>query len=392
MMLGYLLARAAVPVIVLEKHNDFLRDFRGDTIHPSTLEVIHELGLLEDFLRRPHQELTEVRGVVGDEPVRVADFSHLSTHCKFLMFMPQWDFLDFLADHARTLASFRLYMNAEVVDLLKDGDRVSGVVADTPEGAVAVRAQLVVGADGRSSIVRNKAGLDVEQFGVPIDVLWMRISKSREHTEQTFGRVANGKVMVTLDRGDYWQCAYVIRKGAFDDIRERGVSAFREEIAELAPHVRAHVDDLTDWNQIKLLTVKVDRLRRWDGPGILCIGDAAHAMSPIGGVGINLAIQDAVAAANILATPLREHRLTDDVLHRVQRRRMLPTRLTQSAQLFIQTRVFGKVLGRPGAVKLPLLVKLLQRWAFLRRIPAQLVGVGVRPEHVISILVALAAS
>jgi 2-polyprenyl-6-methoxyphenol hydroxylase-like FAD-dependent oxidoreductase len=382
MMLGYLLARAGVAVVVLEKHGDFLRDFRGDTIHPSTLEVMHELGLLDDFLKRPHQRLTEVRGVVGTERVVVADFSRLRTHCRFLVFMPQWDFLDFLAGHARRFPSFTLCMNADVVDLVRDGDRVSGVVAQTPGGALTVHAHLVIGADGRSSVVREKGDLEVERFGVPIDVLWMRISKGAEPSEQTFGRIANGAIMVTLDRGDYWQCAYVIRKGAFEAIRTRGIAAFREDVATLAPHVREHVGELTDWDQIKLLTVRVDRLRQWHRPGLLCIGDAAHAMSPIGGVGINLAIQDAVAAANILVGPLAANRPTDDLLPRVQRRRMLPTRLTQGAQVLIQNRVFGRILEQQGDVQVPFVVKLLQRYPALRGIPARLVGIGVRPEHV----------
>jgi 2-polyprenyl-6-methoxyphenol hydroxylase-like FAD-dependent oxidoreductase len=382
MVLGLLLARAGVDAVVLEKHADFLRDFRGDTIHPSTLEVMHELGMLDEFLRRPHQEARQIRALVGDAEVPFADFSHLPTRCKFIAFMPQWDFLDFVAEHARRLPSFRLRMSAEVTDLIEEDGRVVGVTAKTAGGPLEVRAALTVGADGRHSIVRERAGLVVEDLGAPIDVLWMRLSRHPSDPEQPLGRFDLGRVLVLLDRGDYWQCAFVIPKGGYDEIRRRGLDALREEIAELVPFLKDRVGELRDWDDIKLLTVMVDRLRRWYRPGLLCIGDAAHAMSPIGGVGINLAIQDAVAAANLLARPLREGLVTADDLRKVERRRLLPTRVTQRLQVLIQDRILGRVLGSRKKISLPWQLDLFRRWPFLRRIPARLIGVGIRPEHV----------
>ncbi|HEY4266343.1 MAG TPA: FAD-dependent oxidoreductase, partial [Micropepsaceae bacterium] len=305
MVLGYLLARAGVEVIVLEKHRNFLRDFRGDTVHPSTLEIMYELGLLEAFLKRPHQELRELSAIIGGVTVRIADFSHVPAHCKFIALMPQWDFLNFLASEAKRFANFHLLMQAKVTDLLMEGTRIAGVAAKTPEGLLQIRADLVVGADGRHSIVRDKAGLPRRDYGVPIDVLWMRLSKNPGDPATTLGRITAGAILVTLDRGDYWQCAFVIPKGETQNLRMRGLDAFRGLIARVAPELGNRVAELTDWNQIKLLTVTVDRLKEWCRPGLLCIGDSAHAMSPIGGVGINLAVQDAVAAANILAVPLR---------------------------------------------------------------------------------------
>jgi len=383
MMLGLLLARAGVDVIVLEKHADFFRDFRGDTIHPSTLEVVHELGLLEEFLKRPHQELRELRGWIGDEMIPVADFSHLPTHCKFIALMPQWDFLDFLAQHGKTYPSFRLRMQAEVTELIEEGGRVAGVRARTPGGALEVRADLVVGADGRHSTVREKAALQIMDLGAPMDVLWMRLSQRLGDPKESMGRFDPGHVFVMIDRGDYWQCAFVIPKGGFDEVKRRGLEAFRDEVARVAPFMRDRVSEIADWGHVKLLTVAVDRLRQWCRPGLLCIGDAAHAMSPIGGIGINLAIQDAVAAGNILAEPLRRGPATLDQLWAVQRRRELPTRITQRAQVLIQNRIIGRVLTTQAkSFSVPLPVRLMRRWPFLRRIPARLIGMGVRPEHV----------
>jgi 2-polyprenyl-6-methoxyphenol hydroxylase-like FAD-dependent oxidoreductase len=382
MVLGYLLARAGVNVTVLEKHKDFLRDFRGDTVHPSTLEVMYELGLLDAFLKRPHQELRELSGIIGGVPVRLADFSHLPSHCKFIALMPQWDFLDFLASRAKLYPNFHLLMQTEAVGLLSDRARVTGVTANTPEGPLAIQADLVVGADGRHSVVREKADLARREYGVPIDVLWMRLSKRPGDSSATLGRVAAGAIFVTLDRGDYWQCAFVIAKGEAQRLRDRGLDSFRTLIARVAPDFADRAGELTDWDQIKLLTVTVDRLQEWSKPGLLCIGDSAHAMSPIGGVGINLAVQDAVAAANILAAPLRAGSAAPEILQRVQKRRLLPTRLTQSAQMFIQNRIMTRVLGLKRDPKPPLIVKLLNHCAFLRRIPARLVGIGIRPEHV----------
>jgi 2-polyprenyl-6-methoxyphenol hydroxylase-like FAD-dependent oxidoreductase len=383
MMLGFLLARAGVDVVVLEKHADFLRDFRGDTIHPSTLEVMHELGLLEEFLRRPHQELPRLDGQIGEVRMTIADFSHLPTKCKFIAFMPQWDFLNFLAEQGRRYSTFHLLMEAEVTSLKLEGGRVTGVEARTPQGGLRVEANLVVGADGRSSTVREQAGLESIELGAPMDALWMQISKAPGDPGQSLGRIAAGQILVLIDRGEYWQCAYVIPKGRFEEIRRRGLPALREAIATLAPFLRDRVGELIDWSEVKLLTVKVDRLRRWYRPGLLCLGDAAHAMSPIGGVGINLAIQDAVAAANILSLPLRYGAATSEHLRAVQRRRELPTRVTQGIQVFMQNRVIRNVLSSSQQqVSLPFALRLLRRWRWLQWIPAYLVGIGVRPEHV----------
>jgi 2-polyprenyl-6-methoxyphenol hydroxylase-like FAD-dependent oxidoreductase len=383
MMVGFLLARAGIDVVLLEKHADFLRDFRGDTIHPSTLEVMSEVGLLEEFLRRPHQEVTHLGAQIGDVTLTVADFSHLPTKCKFIALMPQWDFLNFLAQAAQRYRTFQLCMEAEVTGLIESGGRVTGVLATTPNGSLQVQAALIVGADGRSSVVRERAGLESEDFGAPIDVLWMRLSKTPADRNQTLGRIAPGKIFVMLDRGDYWQCAYVIRKGEIEEIRRRGLEAFQAEIAALAPDLENRVKELRDWDQIKLLTVRVDRLRQWYRPGLLCLGDAAHAMSPVGGVGINLAVQDAVAAANILAAPLRDGSVTTVQLEAVQRRRELPTRWIQRAQVWVQTRIIENVLSNSGRpIPLPLLLRWLKRWHWLQRIPAYLVGMGIRPEHV----------
>ena len=382
MVLGLLLARAGVDVIVLEKHADFLRDFRGDTVHPSTLEIIYELGLLDEFLKRPHQELTELAGVIGGVRVRLADFSRVPTHCKFIALMPQWDFLDFLAGHARRYPNFHLSMEAEVTGLLSQGDRISGVRASTPQGSLIVEADLVVGADGRHSVVREQARLPRKEFGVPIDVFWMRLSKRITDSATTLGRIAAGAIFVTLDRGDYWQCAFVIPKGSAEAARQAGLESFRQLILRVAPEFADRVTELKDWDQIKLLTVAVDRLEEWCRPGLLCIGDCAHAMSPIGGVGINLAVQDAVAAANILASPLRSGAPPLADLQKVQKRRELPTYLTQKLQMIVQDRVMTRVLALKRDPKPPFTVKLLNYFAFLRRIPARIVGIGFRPEHV----------
>ena len=383
MMLGLLLARAGVDVLVLEKHADFLRDFRGDTIHPSTLEVMHELGLLEELLRLPHQEMPALSVRIGDATLPVADFAHLPTRCRFVAFMPQWDFLSFLAGHAARHPTFSLRMRAEAMGLIEEAGRVAGVVAATPAGPLEVRADLVVGADGRHSVVRGKAGLQVEELGAPMDVLWFRLSRQAGDPDQTMGRFEAGRILVLINRGNYWQCGYVIPKGSLDRIRGAGLEAFREEVARLAPFAAdGRVSELRGWDEIRPLTVRVDRLPRWHRPGLLCIGDAAHAMSPIGGVGINLAIQDAVAAANLLAAPLRDGRLTAGHLRRVQRRRELPARITQRLQLLMQERVIAAVLGDGGGTLTPpLALRLLARFPPLRRLPARLIGLGVRPEH-----------
>ena len=383
MMLGLLLARAGVSVLVLEKHADFLRDFRGDTIHPSTLELMHELGLLEELLRLPHQEVPRLVAQVGDTALPIADFTHLRTRCKFIALMPQWDFLDFLARHAAGYAAFRLEMRAEATGLVEEAGRVIGVRGTAASGPFEVRADLVVAADGRSSILRERAGLHVEDLGAPMDVLWFGLSRSPGDPAATMGRFDVGRIFVLINRGPHWQCGYVIPKDGAGEVRRRGLEAFRASVAALVPFAADRVGEIRDWDDVKLLTVKVDRLRQWYRPGLLCIGDAAHAMSPVGGVGINLAIQDAVAAANRLWMPLREGRLTTEHLRLVQRRREWPTRVTQWLQLQAQRRVISPTLGRQnGRLAPPRLLTVLGRHGLLGRLPARLVGVGIRPEHV----------
>jgi 2-polyprenyl-6-methoxyphenol hydroxylase-like FAD-dependent oxidoreductase len=383
-MAGLLLARAGIDTIVLEKHGDFLRDFRGDTVHPSTLELMRELGVLQEFLARPHQRLHEIGGDIDGKRVKIADFTHLPTACKFVALMPQWDFLDFLADEARKYPTFRLLMNSEVTGLLRTGDRVTGVSAKTPDGDVDIEATLTIGADGRRSVVRERAGLAVETFGAPIDVLWMRLSRRDTDRAETLGVIRSGRILVMLNRADYWQCAFVIPKGGYAALRDRGLDQFRTDISAIAPFLSDRVGELRTWDDIKLLTVLVDRLKQWYAPGLLCIGDAAHAMSPNGGVGINLAVQDAVAAANLLYRPLLNGTVSLADLAAVQKRRLFPTRMTQNAQVAIQKNVMAPVLGldRAASISLPFPVRLLQRYPVLRRIPARLVGIGVRAEHV----------
>lgn len=383
MMLGLLLARAGVDVQVLEKHADFFRDFRGDTIHPSTLELMHELGVLGEFLQRPHQELTQVGAQIGDFTVAIADFSHLPTHCKFIALMPQWDFLNFIAEQGKRYPGFHLRMEAEVDDLIEEGGAIVGVRARTPQGALEARAGLTIGADGRRSIVRKAAGLEVVDLGAPIDVLWMRVARQPDDPEQTLGRFRDGKILVTLNRGDYWQCAYIIPKGGFDAVQRDGLPAFRADLASVAPFLRERLEALTDWDEVKLLTVAVDHLRRWCRPGLLCIGDSAHAMSPVGGVGINLAIQDAVAAANILAGPLLRGAVGEAELARVQKRREFPTRVTQRLQVFAHRRMIASALGNAAPIRrLPMPFRLLNQFPVLRRIPARVIGLGFRREHI----------
>jgi len=381
-MLGFLLARQGIDVFVLEKHADFLRDFRGDTIHPSTLEIMYQLGILDEFLKRPHQKVTELAGKVGGETVTIADFTHLPTHCHFLALMPQWDFLNFITKQGRQYSTFHLQMQAEVTDLIEVNGIVAGVRAKTPNGVLEIRAPLTVGADGRYSVVRERAGLEVIDLGAPMDVMWMRISRHPTDPAQTLGHFDRGRILFLINREDYWQCAFVIPKGTADEIRQRGLEAFHREIAELEPFLKDRVEELRDWKQVSLLTVRVDRLARWFRPGLLCIGDAAHAMSPIGGVGINLAIQDAVAAANILGPKLRQDNVTECDLQAVQRRRNFPTRATQRFQILIQNNVIRRILGSDKALGVPWVLKLLRRWAILRRIPARVIGLGFRPEHV----------
>jgi 2-polyprenyl-6-methoxyphenol hydroxylase-like FAD-dependent oxidoreductase len=377
MMLGLLLARAGLQVVVLEKHRDFLRDFRGDTIHPSTLEVLHELGLLDEFLALPHQKVHDLNAQFGAERLKVAQFEGLAVRCPFIAMIPQWDFLDFLARHARRYPGFELRMQSEVQDLVVANGKVVGVKTKNET----LLADLVIGADGRHSTVREKAGLEVLDLGAPIDALWFRVSRLPADPAETMARFDRGSILVMLNRGDYWQCAFVIAKGALDTLKQRGLEAFRSELGDLLPFARERMGELASWDHVKLLTVQVNRLKTWYREGLLCIGDAAHAMSPVGGVGINLAIQDAVATANVLWNG----DFSLERLQAVQKRREFPTRATQRFQVLVQDRILSRVLvDSDEPLPVPLAVRLLSRFAFLRRLPARAVGIGVRPEHVAS--------
>ncbi len=391
MMLGLLLARAGVEVLVLEKHADFLRDFRGDTVHPSTLQVMDELGMLDKFLARPHDAVQVLRAVIGDSDVAIADFSRINTRCRFIAMVPQWEFLDFLRDEAEACSSFGLMQNAEVTGVLQTRGRVTGVSVTTPAGERQVMADLVIGADGRRSVVRQSAGLRVRDLGAPIDVLWLRLPRLPGDSSATGGRIGRGLFLAMINRGSYWQCAYVIPKGGLAPLRQRGLEAFRADLVRLVPMFVDRVGQLASWDDIKLLTVTVDRLDQWWRPGLLCLGDAAHAMSPIGGVGINLAIQDAVAAANVLAAPLADAEVSAEelssLLAQVQKRRLLPARITQAVQVAIQNRVLAPVLASAGAqdstpMAVPWPLRLMNRFPALLGLPAYAVGIGVRPEHV----------
>jgi 2-polyprenyl-6-methoxyphenol hydroxylase-like FAD-dependent oxidoreductase len=381
-MLGFLLARAGVRVTVLEKHADFFRDFRGDTVHPSTLELMHELGLLDAFLKVKHEKVETLSALIGASRINLVDFRHLPTRAKFIALMPQWDFLNFLAEQGRRFTTFDLRMNTEAIDLMEEGGRVVGVEARGPDGPVTIRADLVVACDGRHSILRERAGLRAQEFGAPMDVLWFRLSRQPQDGPETFGHVEAGRMMIMLDRGDYWQCAYVIAKGGFERVRAEGLPAFRSAVNDMSPFLGARVEEIRDWDDVKLLSVQVDRLARWGKPGFLAIGDAAHAMSPIGGVGVNLAVQDAVAAANRLAGPLRAGTVTEADLQAVQARREFAVRWTQRAQIAIQDRLIGRVLAARERPKPPAFLQLFNLFPPLRRIPARLIGIGVRPEHI----------
>ena len=383
MMTGFLLARAGIDVVVLEKHADFNRDFRGDTIHPSTLELMHELGLLDEFLKLPHQEFSQLSGIFNGHLAPMADFSRLPTRCKFIAFMPQWDFLNFFAAKAKGFPSFALRMEHEVVDLIFEGENVAGVRAKTPEGERDFRADLVIGADGRHAITHTRAGFELQEMGVPIDALWMHISKREGDPEQLFGFFRHGKLLVLINRGDYYQAGFVIPKGGIDAIKQHGLSALHGEIVALAPFLNDRISELDDWSKIKLLTVQINRLRKWCRQGLLCIGDSAHAMSPAGGVGINLALQDAVATANLLAIKLKAGPVSVADLELVQRRREWPTRVIQAMQAFIHRRVVTGRESKSGDT-LPIFVRLLQWFPALRTWPARFIGIGPRPEHVYS--------
>lgn len=381
-MLGVLLARAGVDVVVLEKYPDFFRDFRGDTIHPSTLQLLYELGWLDAFLALPHNELTEIGVTIAGQYMHVGDFTKLPTHCKFLAFMPQWDFLDFLTQQGRQYPTFRLMMQTEGTDLVERDGRVTGVRAKTASGEVVIDADLVVGADGRHSTIRQRAGFAVENLGAPMDVIWMRVPKRPGDPAQALGNFGSGRILIMIDRDTYWQCAYVIAKGSFDRLKADGLEAFRASLVAIVPALQDRVNEIDDWSKISLLEVRVDRLTRWYRPGLLCIGDAAHAMSPIGGVGINLAVQDAVAASNLLAEPLRNGADSDKALGEIQERRTFPTKVTQAFQVFIQDRLIEPVLRGAQLTQPPPPVRWLDEFPYLRRFPARLIGIGARPEHI----------
>lgn len=383
MMLGYLLGRAGIDVVVLEKHADFFRDFRGDTVHPSTLQVMDELGLIDGFLKLPHQRLQTMDGLIGGTPVRIADLRRLNTKYPFIAFMPQWDFLNFLREAGRRFASLEVLMSTEAVDLIRRDDTIAGVRARTPDGIVDIEADLTIACDGRHSTVRERAGLGVEEIGAPMDVLWFRVGRTPDETENLFARIEPGKMMVTFDRGDYWQCAYVIAKGQYDAVKARGLQALLDDVVRMAPVLKRGIADVKSFDDIKLLTVAINRLSRWARPGLLCIGDAAHAMSPVGGVGVNLAVQDAVATANLLADRLTRGCPSEDELDAVQRRREFPVKMTQAMQVIVQNHIISAALkgsGRP--LKAPLLLRLISALPWLQGIPARFIAIGVRPEHV----------
>ncbi|WP_208758055.1 FAD-dependent oxidoreductase [Bradyrhizobium zhanjiangense] len=383
MMLGYLLGRAGIDVVVLEKHADFFRDFRGDTVHPSTLQVMDELGLIDGFLKLPHQRLQKMDGLFGGTPVRVADLSRLHTKYPFIAFMPQWDFLNFLREAGKRFTSLKVMMSTEAVDLIRRGETVTGVRAKTPEGIIDIAADLTIACDGRHSTVRERAGLKVEEIGAPMDVLWFRAGRRPDETERVFARIEPGKMMITFDRGDYWQCAYVIAKGQFDAVKARGLQALLDDVVRMAPILRSGIAEVKSFDDIKLLTVAINRLTRWTLPGLLLIGDAAHAMSPVGGVGVNLAVQDAVATANLLADKMQHGCPSENELDAVRRRREFPVKMTQRMQVIMQNNIISGAL-QPGnrPLKVPLILRLITALPWLQGIPARLLALGVRPEHV----------
>ncbi len=384
MMAGLLFARAGIRTVVLEKHADFLRDFRGDTVHPSTMEIMSELGLIDRFLAIPHQRFDRLSADFNGRVLPVADFRGMDVRCPFVAFMPQWDLLDFLADEARAFPDFSLLMKTEGTGLLTEGGRIIGVEAHDDSGPITVKAELTIAADGRRSILRGLAGLRVKDIGAPIDVLWFRLRREGAERETALLHAGAGGVLVTIDRGDYWQCAHVIPKGGADRIKAVGLDAFRRQVGAIVPSLSAVVAALQDWDQVKLLSVTVDRLETWHRPGLVCIGDAAHAMSPIGGVGINLAVQDAVAAANLFAAKLAAGDLRDTDLPALAARRSWPVRAVQFAQVTVQNRVLAPLVSQSKATApaLPLGLRLVSSLPFLQRLVARAVGLGLRPEHV----------
>jgi 2-polyprenyl-6-methoxyphenol hydroxylase-like FAD-dependent oxidoreductase len=381
-LLGYLLARAGIEVTVFEMWPDFFRDFRGDTIHPSTMDILAELGLLDEFLKLPHSEMTRMTMHVGGRTITMANLEHVKARCKFIAFIPQWDFLKFLSAKAKEFPSFHLMMETKATDLIKENGRVVGIRAEDKQGKFEIRADLVVGADGRHSTIREKGGFAVEELGVPIDVLWFRIGRSDADDKQSLGYLESGRALVMLDRHDYWQCGLIIPKGGFDAIKAAGLEAFRASTAKLA-HLPASVTaEIDSWDKVKLLSVTVDHVKRWAAEGVTVIGDAAHAMSPIGGVGINYAIQDAVAAANILVPAFRNNEVSLATLDKIQARRERPARRMQNLQVYIQDRVFSPLLHEKNRTKGPWFFNLFAWFPILQRIPGNIIGMGFQPEHI----------
>ncbi len=381
-MLGLLLARSGVSVTVLEKHPDFLRDFRGDTIHPSTLQIMHELGLLDGLLALPHTKAYRLHAEIGGQDITIADFSRIPARCRFIAFMPQWEFLDYIAREAAKYPNFKLIMPANVVELIERDGNVTGLVAATPAETIDISAKLVVGADGRNSVVRTKAGMEIESFGSPSEILWMKLSHLPDDPPYTMGHGGPRQGFVMIDRGDSWQCGYVLRKQTFAEVKQKGLDAFREAVAKVSPLPPDRMDEIHTWDDVHLLSVRIDRLKKWWKPGLLCIGDAAHAMSPIGGFGVNLAIQDAVAAANNLAAPLKSNDVLSRHLAAVEARRRFPTKATQKLQLMMRSdrRKRETKNGRPDGP--PAFMRYLARWPILAHLAGRLIGVGFRPEHV----------
>jgi 2-polyprenyl-6-methoxyphenol hydroxylase-like FAD-dependent oxidoreductase len=382
MMAGYLLARAGVDVVVLEKHADFLRDFRGDTVHPSTLRVMEELGLLDEFLKQPHSKVDTLEGLFGEKRIRIADLRRLNVTCPFVAFMPQWDFLKFISEKACALPNFKLLMQAEATELLQENGGITGVKATTRDGPLTVQAGLVLGCDGRHSIIRAASGLKVQDTGAPIDVLWFRVTRNPKDSDSVFARLQHGRMLVTLNRGDYWQCAYVIPKGTIDKVKNRGLDAFRADVAAIDSALAPFVTDIKSWDDVKLLTVAIDHMPRWSLPGLLCIGDAAHAMSPVGGVGINLAIQDAVATANLLAHKLVSGTVSEKDLDSVRRRRLFAARVIQHLQVQVQNRLLNPAINEQRPLHAPLFLRIVGSSPWLQGLTARVIGLGITPEHV----------
>jgi 2-polyprenyl-6-methoxyphenol hydroxylase-like FAD-dependent oxidoreductase len=385
-MLGYLLARSGVPVTVLEKHPDFFRDFRGDTVHPSTLQLLHELGMLDRFLQVPHSKVSSLCATIGGKQFQMADFSHLPTTAKYIALMPQWDFLNFLVKEASAFPNFTLRMGWEATGLLRpepdtNPSRVIGVHANTPDGPTEIRADLTVGCDGRHAISREAAHLKVVEQGVPIDVLWFHLARQPGDPENALGYVNYGRALILINRNDYYQAGFIIAKGFYPDIQKQGLDAFRASLEQLAPFLAGRTAEIDSWDKIKLLTVQINHLDQWWTPGLLCIGDAAHAMSPVGGIGINIALQDAVAAANILAEPLRTHTLTDDHLQSVQKHRIKAVLRTQRVQSFAHN-IINRALHHQGPMAPPVFLRFATSVPGFQRLTGRFVGIGLQPEHI----------